>query len=155
MWPCRVKAGIQYAVTPITRCDWPGVLDLPPPSADADPSRGGTMNYLSCPTAAINAPIDLVWALLVTPADWGSVFDVRLVGVDPPGPAVAGQVAHGETGFRMFHLKLTLRIREIDPESHHLGLDVELPFGLGVREDIQCTPLDDGPCRVHSRCHFH
>jgi hypothetical protein len=112
------------------------------------------MSYLSCPTTVINAPLDLVWALLVTPADWASVFDVRLVGVDPPGPAVAGQVVHGETGFAMFHLKLTFRVREIDPKSHHLGLDVKLPFGLGVREDIQCTPLDERHCHVHYRCDF-
>ena len=153
MWSCRAKAG-----HPVRR-DANNQMRLARSTgssafADADPTPGGAMSYLSCPTAAINAPIDLVWALLVTPDDWGSVFDVRLVGVDPPGPAVVGQVVHGETGFRMFHLKLTLRIREIDPGSHHLGLDVELPFGLGVREDIQCTPLDDSHCRVHYRCDF-
>ena len=117
-------------------------------------NRPEAMSYLSCPTAAVNAPVDLVWDLLVTPADWGSVFDVHLLGVDPPGPAVTGQVVHGETVFGMFHLKLTFRIREIDPESHHLGLDAKLPFGLRVREDIQCTPLDDSHCRVRYRCDF-
>ena len=112
------------------------------------------MSYASCPTAVISAPIDLVWALLTAPADWGDLFDLRVVGIEPVGPAVAGQVVRGETGLKIFHLKLTFRMREIDPESHRLGLDVKLPFGLAVREDIQCTPLDDSHCHVHYRCDF-
>jgi hypothetical protein len=112
------------------------------------------MSYVSCPTAIVNAPVDLVWALLAAPAGWGEVFDLRILKVDPPGPAIVGQVVHGETGPGLFHLKLTFRMREIDPEHHRLGLDVILPFGLAVDEEIQCASLDDTHCRVAYRCNF-
>ena len=56
------------------------------------------MRYVSCPTAVINAPVDLVWALLIEPAAWGGVFDVRVGSIDPPGPAIVGQKISGETG---------------------------------------------------------
>ena len=48
------------------------------------------MPYVSCPTAVINAPVDVVWALLMDPAGWERVFDMRVAGIDPPGPAVVG-----------------------------------------------------------------
>jgi hypothetical protein len=112
------------------------------------------MRYVSCPTAVINAPADIVWALLMDPAGWERVFDMRVAGIDPPGPAVVGQRVCGETGPRIFHLKLTLRMMEIDPEYHRLRLEVNLPLGLSVEEDLRCTPLDDIHCRVDYRCNF-
>jgi hypothetical protein len=70
---------------------------------------------VSCPTAVINAPVDVVWALLIEPAAWGGVFDVRVGSIDPPGPAIVGQRISGETGLRILHLKLTFWMIEIDP----------------------------------------
>jgi hypothetical protein len=112
------------------------------------------MRYVSCPTAVINAPVDVVWALLIEPAEWGGVFDVRVGGIDPPGPAIVGQRIGGETGPRILHLKLTFRMIKIDPYQHRLCLDVHLPFGITVHEDLSCTPLDVGHCRVDYRCNF-
>jgi hypothetical protein len=63
------------------------------------------MRYVSCPTAVINAPVDVVWALLIKPAAWGGVFDVHVGSIDPPGPAIVGQKISGETGLRNLHLK--------------------------------------------------
>ena len=92
------------------------------------------MPYVSCPTAVINAPVDVVW-VLIEPAAWGSVFDVRVGSIDPPGPAIVGQNISGETGLRIFHLKLTFRMIEIDPRQPRLCPDVHLPFGMGnIRE---------------------
>jgi hypothetical protein len=113
------------------------------------------MSYASCPTAVVNAPVDLVWALLMDPAGWGSVFDVRATGIDPLGPAVVGQKVCGETGPRTFHLKLTFRMIDIDPDHHRLRLEVNLPFGLTVHEDLSRTPLDDTHCRVDYHCDFN
>jgi Polyketide cyclase / dehydrase and lipid transport len=132
------------------------------------------MRYVSCPTAVINAPVDVVWALLIEPAAWGGVFDVRVGSIDPPGtpdseilqiqnlgksslallPAIIGQKISGETGLRILHLKLTFRTIEIDPHQHRLCLDVHLPFGITVHEDLSCTPLDVDHCRVDYRCNF-
>ena len=112
------------------------------------------MPSASCPTAVVNAPVDVVWALLADPTGWGSVFDLRVVSIDPPGPALVGQTISGETDLRILHLKLKFRMIEIDPDQHRLRLHVNLPFGLTVHEDLGCTPLDDTHCRVDYRCNF-
>jgi hypothetical protein len=33
-------------------------------------------------------------------------------------------------------------------------LDVKLPFGVTVKEDLCCTPVDVDKCRVDYRCDF-
>lgn len=35
------------------------------------------MSYISCPTVVINTTVDVVWALFMELAGWGSVFDMR------------------------------------------------------------------------------
>jgi hypothetical protein len=112
------------------------------------------MPYVSCPTTIVNAPVDHVWALLMAPGAWGSVFDMRIISVDPVGPVVTGQVVVGETGPKIMHLTLTFRMLEIDPVRHRLSMGVDLPFGLVVNEEIGCTALDDKRCRVAYRCNF-
>jgi Polyketide cyclase / dehydrase and lipid transport len=112
------------------------------------------MSYASCPTTVIEACLDHVWTLLMAPGGWGSVFDMRVVNLDPPGPAVVGQVVVGETGPRILHLTLSFRMLEIDPVQHRLSMHVDLPFGLVVYEEIRCTALDDKCCRVAYRCNF-
>ena len=112
------------------------------------------MRYASCPTAIVNAPVEVVWALLADPGGWGHVFDVRISSVNPPGPAVAAQEIAGETGPRLLHLKLAFRLIEADAERHRLVMDINLPFGLAVREDLNCMPLDADHCRVDYHCGF-
>jgi hypothetical protein len=110
------------------------------------------MSYASCPTAIVNAPIEVVWALLTDPAGWGHVFDVRIKSVEPPGPAVAGQEIAGET--RPLHLNIAFRVIEADAAHHRLVMDIKLPFGIAVREDLDCTPLDADHCRIAYHCGF-
>src|ERR1700687_1325117 len=100
------------------------------------------MSYASCPTAVINAPIEIVWALPVAPDGWGHVFDVRIDNVDPPGPAVAGQKIMGESGPRLLHLKLAFQVIQIDAERHRLVMDIKITFCIAGREEITCTPLN-------------
>jgi hypothetical protein len=56
--------------------------------AFASVAEGAAMPYARCPTAIVNAPVGVVWALLADPGGWDHVFDVRINSVDPPGPAV-------------------------------------------------------------------
>ena len=116
------------------------------------------MSYASCPTAVVNAPTDLVWTLLTQPAGWGDVFDVRITAVDPPCSAAAGQKITGETSPKLFSelipLKLAFRVIEVDAERFRLVIDVRLPFGIGVHEDLRCTALDGSHCRVDYHCAF-
>jgi hypothetical protein len=112
------------------------------------------MTYASCPTAVINAPIDVVWRLLTEPAGWGDFFDVRVIGVEPPGLAVVGQRINGESGPRFLHLKVEFQFVEIDATHHSMGLKVRLPFGITVREDLSCVPLEPNQSRVNYHCGF-
>jgi hypothetical protein len=88
------------------------------------------------------------------PAGWGSVFDVRIGRIDPLGPATAGQTISGETGPQFAHLKLNFQMIEIDPDRDRLRLDVKLPFGITVHEDLNCIPRGVDGCRVDYRCSF-
>lgn len=112
------------------------------------------MHYESCPTAVVNAPVDVVWRLLTTPAGWGDFFDVRITRVDPEGPAVAGQRFYGESGPRLLHLKLAFQYLEIDAVRHRLLMDIRFPLGIAVREDLDCVPVDADRCRVNYHCGF-
>jgi uncharacterized protein YndB with AHSA1/START domain len=103
-----------------------------------------------CPAAVVNAPVNRVWAVRLDSEHYGQWADARFTRFDPPGPAVPGQVmwADGrEFGIR-FPLQVRLQIDSIDPESHRLVLDVDLPFGLHERTTITCTPIDERSTRV-------
>jgi hypothetical protein len=112
------------------------------------------MAYASCPTTIVNAPVGIVWALLTEPTGWGDFFDLRITSVDPAGPAVVGQRIHGESGPRFLHLKLAFQYIEIDAPHYKLVLNVRLPFGITVREDLNCVPLQANQCRVNYHCDF-
>ena len=112
------------------------------------------MNYVSCPTGLVSAPVELVWALLTRPVGWGDFYDVRITAVDPAGPAVVGQTVFAESGPQFLHLKLQFRVVEIDALNYKLGLDARLPFGVTVREDLSCVPVGQNQCRVNYNCGF-
>jgi len=113
-----------------------------------------SMTHRSCPTAVVNAPADVVWRLLTAPAGWGDFFDVRITGLEPSGPAAVGQRIYAESGPRWLHLKLEFAYVVIDADHYRLMLDVRLPFGITVREDLNCVPLQRAQCRVNYRCDF-
>ena len=43
---------------------------------------------------------------------------------------------------------------KVDAANCQIGLDVRLPFGVAVREDLSCVPLAPDRCRVSYRCDF-
>jgi hypothetical protein len=88
------------------------------------------MNHTSCPTGIVNAPVELVWALLTHPEGWGNFWDLHVSTVDPTGPAVVGQTVLAESGPKFLRLKLRFRFAEIDSLNHKLGLDARFPFGV-------------------------
>jgi hypothetical protein len=113
-----------------------------------------TTSQASCPTAVVNAPADVVWGLLTEPAGWGDFFDVRITRVQPTGPAAVGQRIYAESGPRLLHLKLEFEYLAINADHYRLILNVRLPFGITVREDLNCVPLQRNQCRVNYRCDF-
>jgi hypothetical protein len=113
-----------------------------------------TVSYLSCPTDEVCAPIDVVWGLLTDPADWGTVFDVRILGVHPPGRAAVGQRISAESGPRLLQLRVSFVYTLVDPARHRVCLDVHMPFGIVVHEDLDCIALGEQRCRVNYHCKF-
>jgi hypothetical protein len=112
------------------------------------------MTRTSCPTSIVNAPVETVWALLVRPEGWGDFYDIRIGSVQPPGPATVGQRVFAESGPRPLHLKLEFRLTKVDPTHHELGIEVRMPFGITVSEDMRCHPLGPEQCRVSYICRF-
>ena len=112
------------------------------------------MAYAACPTDVIGAPIDLVWHLLTTPEEWGAFYDVRITEIVPSGPAKVGQKIRGVTGPLGLRLPVTFEFLTIDAAEHRLVMDVRLPFGIGVHEDLDARPVDASRCRVNYHCGF-
>jgi hypothetical protein len=109
--------------------------------------------YTACPTAVVEAPVEVVWGLLTNFAGWGEFYDVRVKSVEPPGPAVIGQQMRGESGPRWLHLGVSFEFTRI--ETHRkLEMEIKLPLGITVHEDLDCVPLDENRCRVNYHCHF-
>jgi hypothetical protein len=107
-----------------------------------------------CPTDIVEAPVDVVWRLLTEPAGWGGFFDVRIGHIEPPGSARDGQRVFAESGPRLLHLKVRFEFTAIDAERHRLGLQVRLPFGVTVSEDLHCAAVSESRCRVTYSCDF-
>jgi hypothetical protein len=110
--------------------------------------------YLACPTPVVEAPIETVRQLLTNFAGWGDFYDVRVLSVEPPGPAVVGQRMRGESGPRWLRLGICFEHTLVDNTHHKLEFEGRLPLGLTVHESLDCVPLDSQRCRVNYHCHF-
>jgi hypothetical protein len=109
---------------------------------------------LICPTDVVDAPVEVVWALLTDLAGWGDFFDLRVQQVDPPGLAHLGQRLCAESGPQFLHLKVSAEFTHIDAARHRLGVRVALPLGVVVSEDLRITPIEANRCRVSYGCDF-
>jgi len=110
--------------------------------------------HASCPTTVVYAPVEVVWTLLTEPTAWGEFFDVRIIAVTPSGTATVGQIVCGESGPRFLRLKLVFQYVEIDVSRYRLLLDVRMPLGITVREELTCASIDTNRCRVNYGCNF-
>ena len=102
----------------------------------------------------MNAPLDLVWGLLMNTACWGQFYDLRVMSVEPLGPAAPGQRLIGVPGRGLLPFRITFDFTEVDPIRHRLGFDGRIPFGIMVREDMKLAEIDDAHCRVNYNCDF-
>lgn len=90
--------------------------------------------------------MERVWTLLTS--DWTTWADARLVSREPDRPALPGQRIHlTSSEFRLtFHAYFT--VERVDPATHTLGLLVQLPLGMAMRDTVVCAPLDADRTRV-------
>ena len=109
--------------------------------------------FTACPTALVEAPIEIVWGLLTNFAGWGTFYDIRVLSVEPPGPAAVGQRMRGESGPRWLHLGGWFEFTRIE-QHRKLELDIGLSLGITVHEDLDCLAVDVARCRVNYHCHF-
>jgi hypothetical protein len=49
---------------------------------------------------------------------------------------------------------VTFEFRRVDVDRRELAIDVGLPFGVTVREELDCRPLGPDQCRVNYHCNF-
>ena len=54
----------------------------------------------------------------------------------------------------VFAYRAQFEYTEVNEAQHRLGLNVQLPFGITVREDLDCIPLSNTRCRVNYHCNF-
>lgn len=92
----------------------------------------------------VSAPIEIVWSLLTDPSRRGDFFDVRIIRV-----AVLWGVRSA-----LFAHRTEIRVHRSQRSTNKLGLNVQLPFGITVREDLDCIPLSNTRCRVNYHCNF-
>ena len=102
-----------------------------------------------CPMDVVAAPIEKVWAVLMDSSKFGEWSDARHPTITPPGPTVAGQVLESKTSEFGLTFKVRIVVREVSPEHHRVGFDVDLmPLGVHNSAAITATRLDERTTRV-------
>ena len=99
-----------------------------------------------CPADRVQAPVEVVWELLMNPADYGAFWQMTVERVDPEGPAKVGQRFVASMLCR--RLRIDGEILEVDPRSHEIRFRTTFPFGLVGDNRIACSPIDAGSCML-------
>jgi hypothetical protein len=99
-----------------------------------------------CPADRVEAPVEVVWELLMHPAEYGGFWDMTVERVEPEGPAAVGQRFFAWTLCR--RLRIDGEILEVDPMQHSIRFLTTLPFGLVGDNRIACSPIDAGSCML-------
>ena len=100
-----------------------------------------------CPADRVQAPVEVVWELLLMhPAGYGGFWDMKVERVEPEGPAAVGQRFFAWTLCR--RLRIYGEILEVDAARHAIRFHTTLPFGLAGDNRISCSPIDAGSCML-------
>ena len=78
------------------------------------------MSVNVCPVDRVQAPVEVVWELLMHPAGYGRFWDMTVDG----------------------------EILEVDAVRHAIRFHTTLPFGLVGDNRIACSPIDAGSCML-------
>ncbi len=100
-----------------------------------------------CPIARVNAPSDVVWQLLSSPAEYAAWTDAELLRAEPSGAVVEGQKIFFRTRALGRWWPLMMEVGAVEP-SRGLDLRIELPLGIINSEHIRVVPLSRRETRV-------
>ena|SRR6185295_1495039 len=95
-----------------------------------------------CPTDVVLAPSERIWHLITDPGRLAQWTGTRLV----EGPARSISVGD-HLRLRAGVFRITFDVLDVRP-PRELTLDVGLPFGVTIHEQIQITPIDAHANRV-------
>ncbi len=74
---------------------------------------------------------------LVQPTRYSEWADAHVEGMEPEGPATAGQTIH-LTSKRLGHVwRILFKVEEVNPEKHQIGLHALFPLGLQRRSVVK------------------
>jgi hypothetical protein len=107
-----------------------------------------SMTLNVCPADEVRAPIDIVSTLLTTTAAYGSLWDLTVDHIAPPGRAVAGQRIDGWARAFCRRWRVSGQIVDVDTANHTIQFRMTLPLGVVSDNRISCTPLDATRCLV-------
>ena len=97
-----------------------------------------------CPSAVTSASPDRVWRVLTTPERFGEWNDAAFVSAEPPGPVKRGQKLHLTAPSFGRKWRVTIDVRDVDPQSRWIDLLVHLPFGIDNHERVTLTETEEG-----------
>ena len=100
----------------------------------------------ACPSDRVQAPVEVVWELLMNPSGYGRFWDMTVDRVEPDGRAAAGQRFFAWTLCRP--LRIVGEILEVDEARHTIRFHTALPFGLVGDNRIECSAIDAGSCML-------
>jgi|SRR5579871_127070 hypothetical protein len=106
------------------------------------------MTVSACPIATVAAPLERVWAILMSPESYSTWWDATTEHIEPPGRATPGQVISASSRALGRRWPVTTTVNAIDHERHALDLTTTLPLGITVHNHILCQPLDGMSCRI-------
>jgi hypothetical protein len=104
------------------------------------------MSVNVCPADRVHAPVEIIWDLLMHPAEYGQFWDMTVERVEPEGPAAVGQRIFASLLCR--RLRIDGEVLEVDPVRHAIRFRMALPFGLVGDNRISCSPIDAGSCML-------
>src|SRR6516162_5816658 len=94
-----------------------------------------------CPGDRVQAPVEVVWELLMHPAKYGQFLDLTVERIEPDGPAAPGQKFVGWTRELCRRWRIDGEIVEVDPGRHQILFRMALPFGIVGDNRLVCTPI--------------
>jgi uncharacterized protein YndB with AHSA1/START domain len=106
------------------------------------------MTLSVCPADRVEAPVELVWQLLMHPAGYGGFWDLTVDRVEPEGPAAAGQRFVGWTRALCRRWRIDGEVLEVDAERRQIRFRTAFPLGIVGDNRIACTSIDGGSCMI-------